>query len=43
MKHVQRYIEDELVDMILRGDLQNGEQVEATMDKEKNKVKFTVI
>ena len=40
---VQRYIEDELVDMILRGDLQNGEQVEATMDKEKNKVKFTVI
>ena len=40
---VQRYIEDELVDMILRGNLQNGEQVEATMDKEKNKVKFTVI
>ena len=40
---VQRYIEDELVDMILRGNLKNGEQVEATMDKEKNKVKFTVI
>ena len=40
---VQRYIEDELSDMILREELLNGQKVKGTVDKEKNKVKFTVI
>ena len=40
---VQRYIEDELSDMILREELLNGQKVKGTVDKEKNKIIFTVI
>ena len=42
-RSVQRYIEDELSDMILRGELTNGKQVIAQMAKEKNKIDFTVL
>ncbi len=42
-RSVQRYIEDELSDMILRGELINGKQVIAQMAKEKNKIDFTVL
>ena len=40
---VQRYVEDELADMILRGDLENGKTVDMTMNTEENKIKFTVL
>ena len=40
---VQRYVEDELADMILRGELENGKTVDMTMNTEENKIKFTVL
>ena len=38
---IQRYLEDALSDMILRGELQNGEKV--TVDTKEEKLLFTVI
>ena len=39
---IQRYIEDELSDMILRSQLLNGQKVLVDLDKENNKLIFNV-
>ena len=39
---IQRYIEDELSDMILRGELLNGKKVLVDYDKDNEKLKFNV-
>lgn len=39
---IQRYVEDELSDMILREELQNGKKVLIDFDKENNKLSFKV-
>ena len=39
---IQRYIEDELSDMILRAELLNGKKVLVDYDKDNEKLKFNV-
>ncbi|MCK5740927.1 MAG: hypothetical protein KAH48_01815, partial [Chlorobi bacterium] len=37
---IQKYVEDDLADEILKGNLKNGAKVVADLDKKKNKLKF---
>ena len=39
---IQRYVEDELSDMILRKELENGKKVLVEYNKEENKLEFKV-
>ena len=39
---IQRYVEDELSDMILKSELLNGQTVLVDVDNTDNKLKFTV-
>ena len=39
---IQRYVEDELSDMILKSELKNGQTVLVEIENSDNKLKFTV-
>ena len=38
---IQRYLEDEISEMILRSELQNGQTIHVTFDHNQNKLQFT--